>query len=147
MMRPTRTDGKLAYFVSCVGRKNSATAAAMDLYSSAWFKKARDFAESKECPWYILSAEYGLVSPSQIIEPYEKTLNTMPVAERRLWAEKVNSQIERNVPQLERAVLLAGLRYREFLTGHLSRRNIVVEVPMKGLRIGEQLAWLSKSDG
>ncbi len=55
---------------------------AKDLYVSDLFRKARRYVEAKNCPWFILSAEYGLVSPEQVIAPYEKTLNHMGVAER-----------------------------------------------------------------
>jgi hypothetical protein len=48
---------------------------------------------------------------------------------------------------MERAVFLAGHRYREFLTPLLLERNVSVQVPMQGLRIGEQLSWLGSRDG
>ena len=54
--------------------------AAMDLYTSNWFRKARACVEETGCPWRILSAEYGLVHPEEEIGPYEKTLNKMRVA-------------------------------------------------------------------
>lgn len=120
---------------------------AKDLYTSSWFTKARRYAEGTGCPWFILSAEHGLVSPDQVLAPYEKTLNTMPIAERRKWAERVAAQLKEMSPQMEIAVFLAGQRYREFLSDHLQSRNVVVEVPMQGLRIGEQLSWLGRRDG
>jgi len=144
-MKEITIDGKTAYFVSCVGEKLPRPMKAKDLYASSWFKKARRFAESKGCLWFILSAEYGLVSPYQIIEPYEKTLNTLPIADRRKWADRVNLLIQAIIPQLEMAVFLAGQRYREFLMGHLQKRQIAIEVPMEGLKIGEQLRWLGKN--
>lgn len=42
---------------------------------------------------YILSAKYGLLTLDQKISPYEKTLNTMSVADRKAWAEMVLSQL------------------------------------------------------
>jgi hypothetical protein len=94
-----------------------------------------------------LSAEYGLVRPEDVIAPYEKTLNTMPIAERRAWANRAFGQLMEAVPHTDQAVFLAGQRYREFLTALLEERNIRVEVPMQGLRIGEQLSWLGSHDG
>lgn len=132
------------YFVSCVGQKRADPAPAKDLYISDWFKKARHYAENKGNPWFILSAEYGLVSPKQIIAPYEKTLNTMPVAVRRAWAEKVLMQMKEATPHMKCAIFLAGKRYREFLANELQSRNVVVEMPMEGLRIGQQLSWLAR---
>lgn len=136
--------GPTVYLVSCVSKKRAQECAARDLYVSALFCKARRYAEASGCPWYILSAEYGLVSPDQIVAPYERTLNTMAVADRRAWAERVAVQLAAAVPDLARVVFLAGERYREFLAQHLIRRGVVVSIPMEGLRIGEQLSWLGQ---
>ena len=132
------------YLVSCVSEKRTNAAPAKDLYQSDWFVKARAFVEAKGGRWFILSAEYGLVSPDQVLDPYEKTLNTMGVAERRNWAKKVEQQLDKLLPPADRIVVLAGERYREFLMPYLSS-HATVEVPMKGLRIGEQLSWLTRN--
>lgn len=132
------------YLVSCVGKKCSVATAARDLYRSAWFKKARNYAERTNCAWFILSAEHGLVRPEQVIAPYEKTLNKMPATERRDWAARVSAQLAEAAPQMDRAVFLAGHRYREFLMGPLQERHISIDVPMLGLPIGKQLRWLGR---
>jgi hypothetical protein len=132
------------YLISCVSVKRHVPSLAKDLYISPWFLKARHYVERTDCPWYILSAEYGLVSPDQTLAPYEKTLNSMPIGERRHWAKKVIVQMDQAIPQIECAVFLAGQRYREFLMSQLQSRGISVEVPMEGLRIGEQLGWLGQ---
>ncbi|MGH6945748.1 MAG: DUF6884 domain-containing protein, partial [Kiloniellales bacterium] len=118
-----------------------------DLYASDWFSKARSYVESTSCPWFILSAEYGLVAPNQIINSYEMTLNRMPIRERRRWAERVVGQMSDRMPDAQTVIFLAGQRYREFLVNHLRRRGVAVETPMEGLRIGEQLRWLSRQVG
>lgn len=135
------------YLVSCVSQKRMEPSLGRDLYISVWFRKAHDYIQAVGCPWFILSAEYGLVSPDQVIAPYEKTLNTMPVASRRQWAKEVLVQLDEAVPNLSRVVFLAGKRYREFLEGHLGNHKVRVSVPMEGLRIGEQLRWLSQHTG
>ena len=130
------------YLVSCVSQKRDHACEARDLYVSDLFRKARRFAEGSGCPWFILSAEHGLVAPGQVIAPYERTLNTMGVADRRAWAARVAAQLAEAVPDLSQVVFLAGKRYREFLARHLDGRGVEVSVPMEGLRIGEQLSWL-----
>jgi hypothetical protein len=112
------------------------------LYLSDWFVKARRYVESAKAPWFILSAEFGLVRPDTVIAPYEKTLNTMGVAERRAWAQRVIEQMKAELPHCEELVILAGARYRENLMDYLRSRAKRVLVPLEGLRIGEQLSWL-----
>jgi hypothetical protein len=114
------------------------------LYVSDLFRKARRYAEASGCPWFILSAEYGLVKPDQLIAPYERTLKKMRAADRRAWGNRVAAQVAKAVPDLSRVVFLADERYRGFLAGLLAGRGVEVSVPMEGLRIGEQLNWLGQ---
>lgn len=132
------------YLVSCVSQKQERKCAARDLYVSNWFCKARQYAEASGCAWFILSAKYGLVAPDRVIAPYQLTLNTMRVADRRAWAEWVAGQLAKEVPDLTHVVFLAGERYREYLARHFADRGVAVSVPMEGLRIGEQLSWLGQ---
>jgi hypothetical protein len=134
-------DRHACYLVSCVGQKASNPTRAAALYTSAWFQKARYYVEARHAPWFILSAEYGLIHPDAVIAPYEKTLNRMGIEARRAWAKRVIGQMEADLPQCEEIVIFAGARYREFLLDYLSRRARRIEVPLEGLRIGEQLAW------
>ncbi len=134
------------YLVSCVGQKQPYPAIAQELYISPWFRKAREYVDKSGSPWFILSAEHGLVSPKQVLEPYEKTLNAMKVAERREWARRVQAQIEFVMPNAVEVVIFAGARYRECLEPWLRRRYATVSVPMHGLQIGKQLQWLSENE-
>jgi hypothetical protein len=132
------------YLVSCVSKKRSAPAPARDLYTSDWFVKARHFVERTRSPWFILSAEHGLVSPHLIVAPYERTLNTMSAPERLAWAVRVKAQMETSLPAADRIVVLAGMRYREHLMDYLRQRARTVDVPMEGLAIGKQLRYLTE---
>lgn len=147
MVEATKGGEHTVYLVSCVSQKQAESALGRELYISVWFRKAQDYVEALGCPWYILSAEYGLVSPDQVIAPYEKTLNTMPESARRQWANRVLAQLDEVVPNLSQVVFLAGKRYREFLDDYLRNRKVDVSIPMEGLRIGEQLRWLTRHTG
>ncbi|MER9456584.1 DUF6884 domain-containing protein [Mesorhizobium sp. M0478] len=130
--------------VSCVKSKLPNKAKAQDLYISAQFRGSRRFAEAAGGSWYVLSALYGLVEPDAVIAPYDYTLNSLAVAERRAWATKTFDQLIKAEPNLKRVTILAGKRYREFLEPALLRRGVAVNVPMANLRQGEQLAWLAR---
>lgn len=132
------------YLVSCVSSKLATPAPAKDLYVSDWFRKARAYVESSGMPWFILSAQHGLLDPNARTAPYEKTLNAMSAHERKAWAQNVIKQMESRLPRGERAIVLAGERYRQHLLDYLHGRFPVVEVPLRGLRIGEQLQWFSE---
>lgn len=110
------------YLVCCVSKKRATPSPAKDLYESELFGRARAYVEATGCPWFILSAKHGLVAPDEVIAPYDETLNTMDVEERRVWAEKVQEQMDERLPAAERIVIFAGKRYREFLMPYLMRR-------------------------
>lgn len=133
---------KTLFLVSCVGRKLAAPARARDLYASEWFKKARAYVEAHGDRWVILSAKYGVVDPDAEIAPYERTLATMPIAERRAWADRVLASLRPRLSGVERVVVLAGSRYREFLVEPLRQLGVELDVPLAGLPIGKQLQWL-----
>jgi hypothetical protein len=129
--------------VSCVKTKLHYPAPARLLYCSDLFSKIRRLLESRDARWYILSALYGLVRANTVIAPYELTLNTMGVKNRMAWAAKVLATLEPELPEYKRVIFFAGLRYREFLVEPIRRAGLQAEVPMAGLKFGEQLSWLS----
>lgn len=135
------SNAETVYLVSCVGKKLATPAAAQDLYASEWFLRARRYVKATGCPWFVLSAKYGLVASDKVLPPYEHTLNTKGIAERRAWARHVQQQMDTQLPPTQRIAIFAGKRYREFLLPYLQRRCPQVEVPMETLAIGEQLSW------
>ena len=94
--------------------------------------------------WHILSAKYGLVGTREIIAPYDETLNRMLITERRAWARRVLYDLCDIVLPGDTVIILAGRRYREYLVDSLEKLRCRVEIPMMGMRIGEQLRWLNQ---
>lgn len=139
--------GKMARtiaLVSCVRQKLDVPARARELYVSAWFKKASRLADVVADDWFILSAEYGLVGKDDWIAPYEKSLNSMSAAERRVWGHAVLDTLRDVVRANDAVILVAGKRYREQFEWSLQQWGCRVEIPMEGLPIGKQLAWLNR---
>lgn len=139
--------GETVTLVSCVKEKRATRALAKDLYVSAWFRKARAYVEGTGRPWRLLSARYGLLDPGKTVRPYDRVLEALPRADRRAWADRVLTALAAEFPDLSTVELLAGERYREFLQPDLEARGVAVHVPMAGLRIGEQMAWLDQRIG
>ena len=129
--------------VSCVSVKQPSAAPAKELYASPWFHKARACVKAIGCPWFILSAKFGLVDPHTTIAPYNLTLKTMSVSRRRSWASGVVEHLAPRLAGVNSVVFLAGKAYREFLEPSLRERGITVYVPMEGMGIGRQLSWLA----
>jgi esterase/lipase len=131
---------KKIILISCGKRKLDHKAKTGDLYISPLFKMSLAFARSlKPDKIFIISANYGLLSLNQEIEPYNKTLNEMSNAEIKSWAQKVREQMQSSIDfEKDEIIFLAGERYRKYLIPFCSNAS----VPLKGLGIGKQLKYL-----
>lgn len=129
--------------ISCVSKKLDHPAPAGEIYVSDWFQKARAYAEAT-CPggFFILSALYGLLEPSRIIRPYEKTLIGESAPARKQWAMSTALAVNEAIPAGTPLVILAGQAYRQHLLPRLQTAGYPCSVPMQGLGIGQQLAFL-----
>lgn len=128
--------------ISCVKSKLPYPTRAGDLYISDLFKSNLAYAISlKPDAIYILSAKYGLITLNQKIAPYELTLNTMSVPERKAWAASVLHQLGKYTHmRRDLFIFLAGLRYREYLIPALKH----VQIPLEGMSFGKQLQELKR---
>lgn len=123
--------------VSCVAGKEDYATEARNLYKTPWFIKARRYAEEHSKNWYVLSAQYGLVHNESIIEPYDKRLTRNDVE----WAKKVANKLHKQING-SAVTILAGKDYRAYLVPELRRLGHKVYIPMEGLGIGQQLAFM-----
>lgn len=135
--------------VGCVKAKQPTASTAEDLYVSTLFAGRRRYVERTCDRWFVLSAKHGLLEPTTLVEPYDETLKTKGRLERRRWSESVLAQLDAALGDVAGITfeVHAGAEYRDFgLTAGLLDRGGQVEVPVEGLRIGEQLAFYSRSD-
>ncbi len=135
--------GALA-LISCTKAKLSKPAPARDLYSSPAFQMKCLLAERAGASWVVLSAKHGILQPDDVVEPYDETLTAMGVAARKAWARNVLPTLIPLALEAGHVVCLAGQRYIEFLVQPMTGAGVSVSQPLKGLRQGEQLAWLTQ---
>jgi hypothetical protein len=85
---------------------------------------------------------HGVVEPAEVIAPYERTLNDMPVWERREWAAAVNRRLLAVLSPGASVTILAGKKYREFVEPFLREHGFEVHAPLAHMGIGKQIQWL-----
>jgi len=88
---------KTVCVVSCTAHKRGKPTQAENLYCSDLFYKSRRYAQANHDSWLILSAKYGLLHPSEIIDPYDLNLATLTRNERLFLAEQVSQQFSKLV--------------------------------------------------
>lgn len=135
--------------VGCVKSKRDFGAPAKDLYTSDYFVKMRTYAEATGLPWFILSAEHGLIRPDEWLEPYERYLPDTSREYRHAWGLKVAAQLEEAVGSLAGLVVdvHAGAVYVESVGGALQERGAQVIDQLRGLSFGRRLSWYLQREG
>lgn len=120
--------------VGCGEKKLARPAPAGQLYNGAYFRScAMTAAAIAPGRWYILSAKYGLIAPSKVIEPYNLTM-WQPGA---VDVDVVRRQADALGLLGELVIALCGRRYADVLeevwkpTGYVMR-------PLAGAGMGQQ---------
>ena len=133
---------KRIVLIGCGKRKQPHRTRAENLYLGTLFEFSLRYARSLSPDMiFILSAKHGLLDLGHEIEPYDMTLNNMPVAEIRAWSSNVVARLrERADLRHDHFIFLAGDRYRRFILPHVRS----FELPLRGLRFGEQLQFLKR---
>lgn len=131
---------KTIILISCCGPKQKVKSRAEDLYISTRFKYSLKCAK-KLMPnkIFILSSKYGLVNLDDELEPYNETLNNKSVSYIIHWSAHVVKELSKvSDLQNDRFIFFAGEKYRKYILPYLNSYRI----PLKGMRIGQQLKRL-----
>lgn len=128
--------------IGCTKSKLSHRAHAEQLYSpSAMFRGRRAYVLSSCDRWFILSAKYGVLAPSDELEPYDVTLVGAPTNVKREWASRVFTELRHRLGDIRGMTfeIHAGRDYWGYgLVDQLLRAGASIEIPTKGLTQGEQ---------
>jgi hypothetical protein len=130
--------------VGCVKTKLDRPARAADLYISPLFLGRREVVERSCDRWFILSALHGLVAPEELVAPYDQTLSAASRREQRRWSAHVVAALRDELGQLRGITfeVHAGSAYTDHgLVDGIEALGAEVEQPVRGLGLGEQLAW------
>jgi hypothetical protein len=136
--------------ISCTKLKENKPCFAADMYMpSSLYKKARKYVSGRYNYWYILSAEYGLLMPTQWIQPYDKTFNNMSKEIKKTYQKEWSQMVFEDLIKLRPNEIdfYAGNEYRKYLIPLLEDQGIKCNVPLKGLGIGEQMKYYNENRG
>jgi len=135
---------KTIVLVGCSKQKSTVRCTAREMYwPSQLFRKSYTYATKLSQTIFILSALHGLLKPDQIIEPYNEVLMH---SKMKYWAERVHGSLTRDIRYkvAEKVVILAGKKYYHHLAKMVEGDGKNVELPLKGMGIGERLSWLTR---
>lgn len=134
--------------IGCGKEKSNRQTAACDLYTGPLFTARRRYAEQSRCPWWIVSAKFGLVHPMALIKPYDLTISGLPLVDQAAWQLRTVAQFLDELDDADDLSMTiemhAGADYSEPLIATLLLIGIKTTWPVKGMGIGEQLHWYSQ---
>jgi hypothetical protein len=107
-----------------LGYNSSVKKMAKDMYRGRLFKAVRKFCERMEFDYVIISAKHGLIFPEQIIEGYEKEIQTNKDVEN--IRSVVEGKLKLILEKYDKIIVVAGEKYRRVLQGVWDDRFISV---------------------
>jgi len=133
---------KVIVLIGCARKKSLFKSVTEEIYISPLFRLSLKYAyKLKPDAIFILSAKYGLLALRDEIKPYDITLNKMSAVQRKAWSLKIINQLAINFNlQIDHFIVLAGIKYRQFLLPHMAS----FKIPLQGLPIGKQMQFLKR---
>lgn len=131
---------------------------ARNLYTSTYFQKKREFAETVGDQWMILSAEHGLLPPGQKIRPYNTSIDDLDGDQLDNFTHRVGMTLVEWVAwenghdrPVGKVIVLGGDRYVKplrkrdaFYLGDGDERVVFPFQAREFEGIGDQMAWLKQ---
>ena len=116
----------------------------VELYTGRLYRLRLDYARRLGGPHLIVSAFYGARRPDYEGVPYERPLARLPRRDPvRQWYDAVvrSTVLSRTRPG-DRVVVLASRPYVEGWATEVRTAGRLVETPLAGMGMGQQLSWL-----
>jgi hypothetical protein len=137
-----RDKKKVLILTSCtknkLGYDDTHTSQAQDMYQGTLFKKVKMYADIMHFDYRIISAEYGLLLPTDHINGYNKRLKTAKDVKEIQGG--VEEKLLDQIAPYETIVVIAGEKYRDVLLNLFSDERFVF---LKARGIGEMIKIVS----
>lgn len=128
--------------VGCTKKKKPYPCIASEMYSeSVLFSKTVAYIESYyKSEYVILSAKYGIIKPTVIINPYDSTTSDIfRCTGQYSWMRK---DVARELFDYDKIIAFCGQDYIKMLRIALPNKCIIE--PLKGMGIGQRLQFLTE---
>jgi len=135
---------RLIVFIQCGKKKQSeGRHPASEMYTSNLFRTSLAYARklTEDGNIRILSGKYGALRLTDIIEPYNVTLNNMTTQQRIEWGGEVMRQLRsQGINSDAHAVFLTGENYQRYLRGYFRQS----EDPLHGMGLGYRIQYMKR---
>ncbi|MBN2157710.1 MAG: peroxide stress protein YaaA [Candidatus Lokiarchaeota archaeon] len=122
---------KIMILTSCSKSKLDRSSKAIELYQGQLFKMIVKLSRKIDAKLKILSAKYGLIDSDDVIEPYEKRIETMQDILRLKSA--TNDQFEKYLQNYDKILVIMGKKYRKVVEDYLDHPKVVIAIDKRGI--------------
>lgn len=133
---------KLLFIIGCSHKKADTARPAAEMYLSKRFLAAKEIAECYSSDWLILSAKHGVLSKSQIVEPYDITLDNLTNEQYLNWVSKCSVHIINETSPYDHVIFLGDSEYFQDISDSLILERRIVYMPLDFVPYPEQSRWL-----
>jgi hypothetical protein len=128
---PADVPTRRVVLIGSSGEMAAAPVAAGELFTSAGFARAREYATRFGYPWFVLSAKHGLLEGGDVVGPFDLQFGDQPVSYRTAWGEWVAAQLADRVRLQDVVVEVhGGVDFAQPLRKPLARRGAALELPL-----------------
>lgn len=145
--RPPVGAGRRISIVEGIGPKAESNPGPVgEFFAAPIFHKALTYAQAQADQVYVLVAKQGFVSLEQGITDFDAKLHRGKARIRREWVfDVVRDQVMKGDFRAgDQIALYVSQRYARYLRQRLETLGCEVSEPLKGLNLGQQLAWLTE---
>lgn len=115
------------------------------LFTGNQFRIARSVADFSERPWAIVDPKYGLVWPTDLIQPHNLALSTFSHAAKELWARSVAASLsDKFEPSSTRVIFIGTSLYMEPMRPALEMVGFTVWLPWWKKDMQQQMSELTR---
>jgi hypothetical protein len=128
---PADVPARRVVLIGSSGEMASSPLPAGELFASAGFARAREYAVRFGHPWFVLSAKHGLLDAGDVVGPFDLQFGDQPVTYRTAWGEWVAAQLADRVRLQDVVVEVhGGVDFAQPLRKPLARRGAALELPL-----------------
>lgn len=128
--------------ITCGLKKKKVAAPAQDFYTGTSFRVYCTYVSENFKNWVILSAKYGMVLPSQVLEPYDTYIKDLSAEDKRILMNRFICSLKDTFPKAGKFIFFVSDAYKKAILEVISGYNISVEFPFEGLRFGQKLQFM-----
>lgn len=132
------------FIVGCSKKKRKENSKAQNLYISTRFELSKKIAIRFGSDWAILSAKHGLLSPDEVIKPYDLSIKKLTNADKERWKKNLIKKLLQIVKNSQTIIFLGDNDYFNVIEKTIQKLGYQTHNVFKNIDHKYRVHWLKK---